>query len=217
MALFGRNTPTPPDGEEQRTKKIVRTDGVTKPSNERVLNLHDWTVTQQRGGYYNGALSGILYPSGESHFQDFNDETTSPAAINLAAWDLLSTGKTGDELLKDGAVVMPSGDTFQPFTELPSVLQHSGINDPDNPFSNAYESRQDAVDAGLYNVSTFNPYIHYVGGLREIDYSDNYKKASNYLDPYSDQYIFSSTISSGVLSNTNVTEAASSSSTGAGV
>ena len=217
MALFGRNTPTDSEGEENKTREIVRTDGVTKPDNQRVLNLHDWAVTEQKGIYDEGALSGILYPSGESHFQSFTNEDSSPAVVNIGSWDLLATGKTGDELLKDGAVVMPSGDTFQPFTELPSVLQHSGINDPDNPFSNAYESRQDAVDAGLYNVSTFNPYIHYVGGLREIDYSDNYKKASNYLDPYSDQYIFSSTISSGVLSNTNVTEAASSSSTGAGV
>lgn len=198
MAIFDRNPP--PDREEDlKVEKIIRRDGVTKPDNKRVLNLHDWGDVQEREDYYGvGISSGILYQSGESMFQDFTDDVTSPAVVKPhTQWTNTANNYAGNELLKDSGIVSPATDTFSTFTEQPSILEHSGINSTSSQFSNAVESRNEASGLGLYNVSTFNPYIHYDGG-QKINYSENYKVANKYLDPYSDQYIFQTDISSTV-------------------
>lgn len=190
-----------------KDEDITRTStGYTDP---RVINKHNFSETPNPEEY----VSGVLYPSGESHFQEFTDKTSDPAVhIDASDWKH-NTDKYS--LLNNDAIISPSGDSFSEYTESNSFLEPKEFSFPysDGALSNANETREDAIKKGLYDTPVFNPYIHYVpgnSGVIKIDYAENFKAATKYLDPYSDYYVFQTSISSGALTqdpNTDVDEA----------
>ena len=71
--------------------------------------MHDFPKVEQTTLY---ASSGVLLPSGESHFQDFTDKTSSPA-VNRSN-DSLTHDTDAYELLRKETLVEPSSDIFSP-------------------------------------------------------------------------------------------------------
>lgn len=193
MSLYGRNKSAGLNKNDSKVEKIVKSKGTTK-AGSRVINLHDFPRIEDAIPY---ASSGILFPSGESHFQDFTDTDSIPA-INRSNNSL--NHETNDyELVRKETLVAPSSDAFSAYTETNSFLSPKEFSYVEkDTLSNANETRNSASGLGLYDTSPFNPYIHYLpgsGGVVEIDYNENYKKATKYLDPYADKYIFQTSIS----------------------
>jgi len=158
-----------------KIEQNIYKDGTTKVVN-RFPNLHDWTISQENAEYPD---SGILIPSGfSSSGVGVPNDTTKYILIT-------SSGNQSQNVTNDALLIYPSG----------SNASDNAISDQ---LSNASQSRTDAQNKGLYQSTVFNPYIHYGDG-RKIDYTDNFKKASKYLDPYSDAYIFQTSLSSGIF------------------
>lgn len=193
MSLYGRNQSAGLNKTDSKVEKIVKENGTTK-TGSRVINLHDFPEVKDTISY---ASSGVLLPSGESHFQDFTDKTSSPA-VNRSN-DSLTHSTDKYELIRKETLVAPSSDAFSAYTESNSFLSPKEFSYVEkDTLSNANETRNSASGLGLYDTPPFNPYIHYLpgsGGVVEIDYSENYKKATKYLDPYADKYIFQTSIS----------------------
>ena len=194
MSLYGRNKSAGLNKTDSKVEKIVKSKGTTKTTS-RVINLHDFPKIETAIPYASG---GILFPSGESHFQDFTDTDSTPA-VNRSN-DSLNHETDDYELVRKETLVAPSSDVFSAYTETNSFLSPKEFSYVEkDTLSNAEETRISASGLGLYDTPPFNPYIHYAtgggNGVVKIDYSENYKKATKYLDPYADKYIFQTSIS----------------------
>jgi hypothetical protein len=207
---MARNPPDPNSlNKFNKYEDIDRTStGYTGP---RVINKHDFTETLNQEEY----VSAVLYPSGESHFQEFTNKTSDPAVhIDASTWKH-DTDKYS--LLNNDAIISPSGDSFSEYIESNSFLEPKEFSFPysNDALSNANETRKNAITKGLYDTPAFNPYIHYAPGsfgVIKVDYAENFKVATKYLDPYSDYYVFQTSISSGAFTqdpNTDIDEAPS--------
>lgn len=137
----------------------------------RFPNLHNWSETPEIKQY---DPSGVLMPSGFKTGEDAPPNDTDKYV-----------------LIKQSGVDPNQGDPSDSIIKPEQNGTDTGIH---KDLSNAYQSRQDALSKGLYNASVFNPYIHYGDG-REIAYQENYEAAARYLDPYSDAYVFQTSLS----------------------
>lgn len=200
MTIFNRHPPT--------TQTLVnKTENFSTTSNgtittTRVINKHNFTHIPNVAAY----IENLIYMSGESYFQQFTDYTSDPAIIDNN-WKNIDNKYV---LLPKDAIIAQSGNITQQATD--SFLTPSGFVFSSG-LSNALKTRELASGLGLYDTPVFNPYIHYIpndSGIFKIDYSSNFKAATKYLDPYSDYYIFQTSISSGTFSgniDTDVDEA----------
>ncbi len=116
MSLYGRNKSAGLNKDDSKVEKIVKNKGTTK-TGSRVINLHDFTEVKDEIDYVS---SGVLLPSGESHFQDFTDKTSSPA-VNRSN-DSLTHSTDQYELVRKETLVAPSSDVFSAYAETNSFL-----------------------------------------------------------------------------------------------
>lgn len=205
--------------------RLTYTNSASKPAGQRITNLHDWLEfpsTELNTTYLVGGMSGVLFASGDfadKYKSDVLLGTTiygeSQPIVSERLYVLAGPAVVAPSGRMQGFdYVGLTQNQINNFTEQDSVLKHSGVYPhyeggeselPDSTvnsaFSNAAQTRLEARKLGLYKASVFNPYIHYQdqesadGPVRKIDYKSNFQAASNYLDPYSDLYIFQTTTS----------------------
>jgi hypothetical protein len=166
-----------------KKEKDEITNGVSKPAGDRFPNLHNWSINPVTAEYPD---SGVLIPSG---FQTGEDAPLNDTDKYI--------------LIKQSGVDPNEADPSDPIFKPEQNGTDTGIN---KKLSNAYQSRQDAIGKGLYQANVFNPYIHYEGG-QEIAYQENYKAATTYLDPYSDYYVFQTSLSADTFAGNSPTPA----------
>ena len=182
MAIYKR-IDGPDDSEDQNNKqlieRIVRTTKLNPKDSEKFY--HHPVI--ESGFVVEPFKSGVLYSSGEAHFQDFTDSSTNPPEYSDIPSPPPSSLLFKDAIISSGVAL--EEDEVQ---RKQSIFVASGL-ELDPTLSNAKKTRDNANSVGLNQINVFGCYMHYKNETK-INYSQNYKAASEYIDPYSDSYIF---------------------------
>lgn len=146
--------------------------------------------------------SGILYPSGEAHLQAFTDSSSNPPE-----YENLPSPPPSSLLFKDAIISSSSEEQEEEEqSRKQSIFVADGL-ELDTKLSNAKKTRDNANSVNLNQINVFGCYMHYEGeGKNKINYSQNYKIAAEYIDPYSDSYIFQNDPSRNTVFNSRTSE-----------
>lgn len=183
MAIYKR-IDGPDDSQDENNKhlieRIVRTPKLQPKESEKFY--HHPVI--ESGFVIQPFKSGVLYSSGEAHFQAFKDSTSNPPK-----YENLPSPPPSSLLFKDA--IINSGDELEEdeVQRKQSIFVSSGL-ELDPTLSNAKKTRDNANSVGLNQIDVFGCYMHYENETK-IDYSQNYKASAEYIDPYSDSYVFS--------------------------
>ena len=182
MAIYKR-IDGPDESEDQNNKhlieRIVRTPRLDPKESEKFY--HHPVI--ESGFVVEPFKSGVLYSSGEAHFQAFTDSSTNPPKYSNIPSPPPSSLLFKEAIISSGTPLEEGEDERKQ-----SIFVASGL-ELDPTLSNAKKTRDNANSVGLNQISPFGCYMHYEDD-KKIDYSTNLKAAAEYIDPYSDSYIF---------------------------
>ena len=182
MAIYKR-IDGPDESEDQNNEhlieRIVRTPKLEPKDSEKFY--HHPVI--ESGFVIEPFKSGVLYSSGEAHFQAFTDSSTNPPKYSNIPSPPPSSLLFKEAIISSGTALEEGEDERKQ-----SIFVASGL-ELDPTLSNAKKTRDNANAVGLNQINVFGPYMHYENKTK-INYSQNYKAAAEYIDPYSDAYIF---------------------------
>ena len=182
MAIYKR-IDGPDDSENENNKflieRIVRTPKLTPKDSEKFY--HHPVI--ESGFVVEPFKSGVLYSSGEAHFQAFTDSSTNPPKYSNIPLPPPSSLLFKDAIISNGVELEEDEEQRKQ-----SIFVADGL-ELDPTLSNAKKTRDNANSAGLNQIDVFGCYMHYENKTK-INYSQNYKVAAEYIDPYSDSYVF---------------------------